>query len=363
MNFDCLILLLVIKFKASFGQIPSHKCYNPEDVQLHRNQNYGMFSQRFNFRRYDYESRWTCSVRNLTLINDDTHFKLVLHMKKDKITKVHFEDSKLKVLSNDICEALPFVRVYEAPHTQILIIEEDAFEKCLLLQTIDLSENLIQSLPPKLFALNKELTRVNLRNNKLQTIDSDIFKENLKLKNLDFEKNLLTDASFIENIPNSNPLKSIILSTNKLNDVDVESLLSKFPNITYLFLSYNNFLCGRQTHMNEFFESMNKSFIVEGACIEYWTVIQSLQKNYSTVISKIETNFNNQQNFNELILIIFGSLFITFFVLLGVGCCVIMHKIRVISDKIQKRQNTTDRTSNEKLLINDRKFKLIIRCK
>lgn len=76
-------------------------------------------------------------------------------------------------------------------HNALVMSESDinTLLKYPRIRVLDLSYNLIQSLPAGAFDSLTHLETLNLKGNGLQTLDKDIFKGLTKLKSLDLEEN------------------------------------------------------------------------------------------------------------------------------------------------------------------------------
>jgi hypothetical protein len=87
------------------------------------------------------------------------------------------------------------------------------------LETLDLSNNNIETLHKNTFDNLNKLTSLSLRNNKLKIIDNYLFKDNIKLKELDLGFNNIDyiDKIFFNNLVN---LKSLYLGFNNLEILD-----------------------------------------------------------------------------------------------------------------------------------------------
>lgn len=226
----------------------------------------------------------TCILKDLNVTSAEKHFLLQTTQSVNDTVAVQIENSKIEVLTGDICESLPFVKLYDASEVGLSSVEENAFGKCTKMKRLYLYGNSLTNLPPRVFETNQQLTRVYLRGNQLSVTDENLFKNNKKLNHIDIESNRLrflptnlfknlvnlrslylqdnqlSDLSFIEEIPMMKSLAFIRLSHNNLSDANVEKLLVSFPNLNKLWLDNNEFLCDRQTEMGEFLKAIISTF-------------------------------------------------------------------------------------------------------
>jgi hypothetical protein len=110
---------------------------------------------------------------------------------------------------------------------QLKSIDEEAFNGFKNLMVVDLSNNLLTSIPPRVFADNPVLDRLILRNNDLQDIDPNtpILNGPASLSSLDLQScglSTLSSATF-SSLPN---LRYLDISRNKLVFLDSECLYS-----------------------------------------------------------------------------------------------------------------------------------------
>lgn len=218
-----------------------------------------------------------CQVYNANLTLSNKSLRLnPLGKNIEEITEFWFVDSKVKILTNDVCETLPHVAQYVAGVIGLSSIETNAFEKCTKLTSLSLWRNELESLPLGIFDFNLDLTSVNLNSNKLRKIDENLFKNNQKLEKvylmtnflssfppnlfksapglegLYLDKNQLTEFSFANEMP---ALKWLQLGRNKLSSLDVVPLLEKCPKIITFHIPHNDYSCDRQREIIEVMEA------------------------------------------------------------------------------------------------------------
>lgn len=234
----------------------------------------------------------TCILQNLYLTTTNKHFQLEPNHVISKIEDVWIRASKIEVLTNDICQTLLYVKVFDSSKAGLIDVDENAFVKCTKLETIDLSMNSLTSLPPGTFFWNSNLKYVYLWNNKLTEIDENFFKYNenlikialngnflkvvptnlfrnlVNLKNLWMQANQISDLSFLEEMPTVKSLKEIRLDFNKIADVFLERLLMNFPNLKEINLNENEFWCERVSQLIDLLSERGVKYDEMSGCIQ-----------------------------------------------------------------------------------------------
>lgn len=225
-----------------------------------------------------------CVLKGLNVISSD---KLSLRAAKQTINKIdaiEIKLSKLEVLTDDICKSLPFIRLFDVRSVGLTAIEENAFEECTNLKLVILDANHLTTLPPRMFHWNWKLTEVRFWANNLTKIAENLFENNKKLAHVDIGHNRLTylpknlfknnpalttlmlnsiglsDVSFLDEVVILKRLTKIYLHDNHLADVNVESLILKFPNLNTFWLHENEFWCDRQMKMYKFLDAKDVDY-------------------------------------------------------------------------------------------------------
>lgn len=212
-----------------------------------------------------------CYLRGLNYTSVDKYFLEHPYHPITEIEYVSMLDSKVEVLTGDICQTLPFVKEFFGRSMGLTFLDENAFEKCTKLESVELSDNSLTTLPPKIFYWNEQLEYVGLFHNKLIHLDENVFQNNKKLnliiltenqlrylptnlfKNvlslmtLYLEYNHISDLSFLEEeAPIMENLEVLHLDHNQLSDVNVELLYRNCSNLEQIHLVENEFWCERQ---------------------------------------------------------------------------------------------------------------------
>lgn len=320
-----------------------------------------------------------CILKGLNSTSSVKHFQPVTFYPINEIDALMIQNSKVEVMTGDVCEALSFLMAFEVPNVGMTSIDEDSFEKCVKLERLNLGQNLLTSLPSRIFYHNKGLLEVFLDGNKLTTIDANLFQHNKKLSQVVLSNNnlrylptnvfqanptltevwlhvnQLSDVSFLKTVPTSNNLTKIYLNTNHLSDVDVEGLVGHLFNLEIFDINDNEFLCDRTTKMDQFLKSRNITTHHLGDsnrwCInnvDAWQtkkLLRELQReifheqieSVTTMaeISRLSSENVSNQDKQLLIFIILGSTLGTLVIFLGVVGWIVK-KLFTKLDKLQK---------------------------
>lgn len=212
----------------------------------------------------------TCELWNVNRTLASKNFKII----GDpwfmlKFYAVNFKNSTLQILTEDICDALPNIERFSAFKVGLISVDENTFKKCTKLQSVNLNVNSLTSLPLGLFDSNVDLTTVSLAFNKLTQISGNLFRNNPNLEGLLFDHNQLNQFAFFIEIPISTKLKVINLSNNELEDVDIETMLEKCPNLEMIYFSGNKLSCGRILDIQGILKTKKGVDYWIGDCDEY----------------------------------------------------------------------------------------------
>lgn len=192
-------------------------------------------------------SKSNCVLFWLNLKGSNKNFKVIPHLELSAIDEFKFLDSKIEILTGDVCMALPYIKNFYAAELGLTAVEENAFKKCTKMTAVHLHKNSLESLPIRLFDSNGDLSLIYLGSNQLTEIDGNLFKNNAKnLKELVLKDNQLKEFSFSTEMSVMEKLTRIDLRSNELSDIYVEMILEKGPNLRDVLLEENKFVCSRQ---------------------------------------------------------------------------------------------------------------------
>lgn len=168
---------------------------------------------------------------------------------------VKFTESKVVVLTKDLCEIFPFLRELHLYGLAIEEIQEDAFHGCSDLINLYLYNNQIERLHQNTFLYTKNLNELHLQSNQIQRLgDYNVFANMPNLTFLEFGNNYLVELS-PELVRHTNKLSYLYLYSNDLSDIDVEQILEFCPNLLELWIDDNEICCIRFVQIVTFFES------------------------------------------------------------------------------------------------------------
>lgn len=211
-----------------------------------------------------------CVLKNVQQTSSKKKFKVISNQDVSGIANVWIKyGSTMDVLTEDICDALPHLKLLDASFLHLTSVDENAFKKCAELVVLDLHNNSLTSLPSGLFDSNIKLGFVWLQYNELTNIDGNLFKNNPNLVRIALHHNKLQKFSFSAEMPVMTKLQLIHLDGNELSDIDIETLLEKSPNLTYLNLDSSKFPCDRHEQIiKRASEKNDLKFRISSSCIE-----------------------------------------------------------------------------------------------
>lgn len=152
---------------------------------------------------------------------------------------VYLQHNHLPLLTNDICDAFPYIKIFVANRSKISTIAKNAFMNCRDLLVVDLNQNELTELDSGLFAGNKELSTLILYDNKMSVLDPGIFACTPQLKSLVVAKNFLTEFP-VDRIGGLTEVTSVNVQENLLEDLDDETMIERFPKLEQVSLCPND---------------------------------------------------------------------------------------------------------------------------
>ena len=149
------------------------------------------------------------------------------------ITTLNIEGT---VIEGDLDDLPQLKTVTISNHNQPL--PNNLFHSNENLETVNLSENQLESLPEKLFETNTKLTTVNLSGNKLSNLPENLFSENTPITDINLSNNQLSQLT--AKLCNNTQLENLDLSGNQLNGGDINNAkLNQCENLKILNLANN----------------------------------------------------------------------------------------------------------------------------
>lgn len=310
-RFSFKVFFWLLATQSSLGLVPSYQC------------------------KHGINKNW-CALWNVAQTSPNKHFKVIPHLDASVVDGVYFEDSKMEIFTQDVCDALPFITYVWTSNQGLTSVDDNAFRKCTKLKEVTLRGNSLINLPPGLFDSNVDLTEVWLNDNKLTKIDANLFKNNPNLEIISLEYNELQEFSFSPETPVLKQLREISLRHNKLRDVDAETLVEKCPNLKHFWIDANLLSCDRQREIITTLLANEIKFST-GHCTKTLTKTQFLTakgtKSPTTTtmkavqitgkidptldIREIVTDLQNKHSTSNLINIIIGSI-LTLMILCGI---------------------------------------------
>lgn len=190
-----------------------------------------------------YEDNRKCAISGLTVTSKNYTF---VPIAPDANTVIKFEifQSRITVLTSNICTTFTKIRYFHAIDQHIEIVEDYAFNNCTNVTDINLEKNNIHQIGVGSFSNTKQLTKLHILGGSMDHIDVDLFSNLGELKQLMFSANGLRElpVGAMKNLKN---LELLYIYSNNLDDLDVTGLVNTLPNLKSIYLNDNNFHCDR----------------------------------------------------------------------------------------------------------------------
>lgn len=133
---------------------------------------------------------------------------------------------------------------------KIKTIPQNAFDKNVLLTSLYIGGNGVSSVQVGAFKNLTKLRVLALDYNNITTLPKNLFKNNANLDTLYLNNNLIStiDKDFAGNMTR---LSSLYLSNNKIKDlgIDMNAFFNKMPKLYTMFIEFNDFKCSFLTKM------------------------------------------------------------------------------------------------------------------
>lgn len=185
-----------------------------------------------------------CEISGLELLEPDLGLSIPYDIDGEAAIDVTITNSTVPHFTKVFCQVFPNINWLIANSVKIEELEEDAFYPCQKLKFLYLNDNQIKRLPTELFARNSGLLRLKIMKNKLKSDSLSPISRLTNLIELDLSGNELTEFP-IENMKKLTHLHELYLQSNYLRDIDERRLIEYFPNLMWIYLADNDFMCSR----------------------------------------------------------------------------------------------------------------------
>lgn len=196
-----------------------------------------------------------CTVSDLVLTTKNYTFVPIAPDSK-AVTKFIIKNSKVSVLTTNICTAFTKLQKLNAIDSHIEIVEGNAFQNCTDIIEINLEQNNIHQLGEGVFSNTKKLQNLHILGGSLRYIDADLFSNLGELQLLLFSANGLEELP-VATIKNLKKLKKLFLYSNDLYDLDAAGLIENLPSLEEISINDNNLHCDRLIEIIETFKAKN----------------------------------------------------------------------------------------------------------
>lgn len=200
----------------------------------------------------------TCTFDNIFL--NTTHYEWQpASDNPNAVWYIQFRRSSIPVITKELCEFFPNLRYLYLEKLNIEEVKQDAFDACLELNFLALTNNKIKSFHPYTFKNVQKLFELEIDNNHISKLPNGLFSNASSLAYLLIEENNLTEFS-PEIVRNAENLDGLYLRSNDLSDIDVEKIVADLPGLKKFYLDDNEISCTRTVEIYNKFRSQNILF-------------------------------------------------------------------------------------------------------
>lgn len=159
-----------------------------------------------------------------------------------KVERISFKNSKMPLLTNEMCLAFPNLKQLDPVECSLKRIEDGALSSCHNLFAFKIWSNVVTEINPNLFMTNPDMIYILFSSNKLTHINVTMFERTKKLEILDLNNNFLVHLD-VGRMQKLEKLRSLSINVNNLLDLDENGVVNKFPNLKSLHMEGNLFEC------------------------------------------------------------------------------------------------------------------------
>lgn len=199
-----------------------------------------------------YCKKYTCKVYNTTekllacglnVTREDNKIEPVSPEKELSEFEYVSLVGSLTVLTSDICKAFINLKLFYAWDIIIDEVKEDAFQPCINIRRIVFHNNSLKNkINKNTFKGLKSLVALEMGYNDLGNVDFDLTDEVLENVVLYGLNITVYNPEMLHNQPN---VHRLALYSNKLFNIDIDTIVKMHPNLKILDLADNNLKCSR----------------------------------------------------------------------------------------------------------------------
>lgn len=130
-SYEIFFFLLVTQ--KTLGQVPRYQCMGGKQ-----------------------NNTW-CILPKVNHTASNKNFKVIPHRDPSEVDGATFIKSKIEILTDDVCNALPYLKTFNDGLLGLVYVDENAFRKCTKLLFVMLQGNLLTNLSLVLFETNVNL--------------------------------------------------------------------------------------------------------------------------------------------------------------------------------------------------------------
>lgn len=165
----------------------------------------------------------------------------------NNLQEIYVSNNRLNSIENFAFNGLTQLLRIFLQNNSLTVIKANTFSNAKNIKSIELQNNLIEIIEDGAFNL-QFLSDINLASNRLQTISDSAFVgvslTDANLHELDVSSNKLSNADILKDLKRIPGLVTLKLEDNYFRELhEFDGLIERFPNLTSIWLTRNNFTC------------------------------------------------------------------------------------------------------------------------
>lgn len=185
----------------------------------------------------------TCTTTtNITLNQTHPNFRFKDKPMDLQVGVVKFHNLIMHTFTNDTCLEFLSIVYIKATGIGLQVLLPNALEPCIDLTNVNFGNKQLLRISSGTFRQNPKLKKIEMANNRIGTFEANAFDNLGNLEYLDIKKHQLKQFPSDGQLVQLPQLTELVLSSDTLEQIDIEEILSKCPSLEFVALCENSFM-------------------------------------------------------------------------------------------------------------------------